>query len=89
MIERSCPRETVTTAAPPSRASARPGSTSARRQREAVEVDADQLKAGCLADTGVPVDELAVGERDEHLVGDRPVLLSALAKDAVVEDGLG
>ncbi len=89
MIERSCPSDTVTTAAP-SRWARSTGRVDQRTQhREPVEVDADQLEPCPATDGRVAIDELAVGERDEHLANHSARFVGALAQDTVVEHSLG
>ena len=87
-VERSCPTETATSAP---RSAPRVESCGARdgaQERERLEVDADDLQAGLAAGVHVAVDELAVGDDEEHSPERLAVLGDALGEHLVVEHGL-
>ena len=87
-VERSCPTETATSAprSEPVARVVRRGDGA--QQRERLQVDPDDLEPGLAAGVDVAVDELAIGDDEEHAPERLSVLGDALGEHLVVEDGL-
>ena len=84
-VERSEPTVTTTIAALP--ASLGPVAEGAQ-ERERLEIDADELDAGLLASGHITVDEVPVGDDEQHAMGPCTLFVDGLPEDLVIEDGL-
>ena len=84
-VERSWPTETATTAPRSAPGSGSCGSETRTEQRKRLEVDPDDLQARLLARVDVAVDELAVGDDEEHAADGLSFIVDRLGEHLVVE----
>ena len=87
-MERSCPTETATSAPRSAAAALDVRRRDGAQQREGLEVDPDDLEPRLAAGVDVAVDELAVGDDEEHAPQRLAVLGHALGEHLVVEHRL-